>query len=142
MRGGTLLDLRASAAFRKSHVAGARWSIRPVIAAHAAGGRAIALLADDPDVARLAALDLMAAGARDVRLVDGTLAQCGAAGLTLVSTPDEPADAERIDFLFFVHDRHEGNKEAARGYLAWETGLMEQLHASERGSFRLPAAAH
>lgn len=142
LRNGRLLDLRASAAFRKAHVEGARWSMRPVIAAHAPGGQPIALLADEPDVARLAALDLQAAGANDVRLVAGTLELCAAAGLKLVSTPNEPADAERIDFLFFVHDRHEGNKEAARGYLAWETGLIEQLHASERASFRLPSSAH
>lgn len=142
MRGGKLIDLRPSAAFRKSHVEGARWSIRPVIAAHAAGGQPIALLADDPSVAQLAALDLEAAGASDVRVVAGTLEQCAAAGLKLVSTPNEPADAERIDFLFFVHDRHEGNKEAARGYLAWETGLIKQLHESERASFRLPSSAH
>lgn len=142
MRGGKLLDLRSSAAFRKSHVEGARWSIRPVIAAHAAGGKPIALLADDPSVAQLAALDLKAAGANDVRMVTGTLEQCAAAGLELVATPNEPTDAERIDFLFFVHDRHEGNKEAARGYLAWETGLIKQLHESERASFRLPESSH
>lgn len=142
MRTGTLLDLRSSAAFRKSHIEGARWSIRPLIATHAGSTRPLALLADDPAVARLAALDLVAAGASAPRLVDGTLEQCAATGLKLVSTPNEPADAERIDFLFFVHDRHEGNKEAARGYLAWETGLIEQLHDSERASFKLPATSH
>jgi rhodanese-related sulfurtransferase len=142
MRSGKLLDLRASSAFRKSHVEGARWSIRPVIASHAAGGQPIALLADDIDIARLAALDLKAAGANDVRWVDGTIERCATSGLKLVSTPAEPADAERIDFLFFVHDRHEGNKEAARGYLTWETGLIKQLHETERASFRLPAASH
>ena len=90
----------------------------------------------------LAAIDLAAAGAADIRILDGSLADCAAAGVSVVATPDSPPDAERIDFLFFVHDRHEGNKEAARGYLAWETGLMKQLHESERGSFRLPAGAH
>ena len=50
--------------------------------------------------------------------------------------------AERIDFLFFVHDRHEGNKAAMRGYLSWETGLLDQLDDEERASFRLPAGAH
>jgi len=142
MRSSTLLDLRASAAYRKSHLQGARWSIRPVIATHAASGGPIALMADDAGIAGLAALDLMAAGAKDVRVVSGTLEQCAAAGCKLVATPHEPSDAERIDFLFFVHDRHEGNKEAARGYLAWETGLIQQLHSSERASFRLPASAH
>ena len=139
---GSLLDLRPSAAFRKSHVEGASWSIRPVIERHAQAQRPVALFADDPRIARLAAIDLQMAGATDIRLVAGTLDDCAAAGLKLVATPEAPPDCERIDFLFFVHDRHEGNKDAARGYLAWETGLMRQLHDSERASFRLPTAAH
>jgi rhodanese-related sulfurtransferase len=142
MRNGKLIDLRTSGAFRKSHVEGARWSIRPVIGTHASGGQPIALMADDAGTVGLAATDLLAAGATDVRIVDGTLEQCAAAGVKLVATSNEPADAERIDFLFFVHDRHEGNKEAAQGYLAWETGLIKQLHDSERASFRLPAGTH
>jgi rhodanese-related sulfurtransferase len=142
LRGGCLLDLRASASFRQAHVEGAVWSIRPAISYFAAAGKPIALLADDPRVGRLAAIDLMDAGATDVRLVEGGFAACEAAGLPLVSSPDRPADSERIDFLFFVHDRHEGNKAAARAYLEWETGLLRQLDAQERATFRLPAGAH
>jgi rhodanese-related sulfurtransferase len=142
LRDGCLLDLRASADYRRSHVEGAVWAIRPTIALLAAAGKPIALIADDPRVAQLAAIDLQEAGATDVRLVQGGLPACAAAGLALVATPDVPADSERVDFLFFVHDRHEGNKAAARGYLEWETGLLAQLEALERASFRLPAATH
>jgi rhodanese-related sulfurtransferase len=142
LRGGCLLDLRASAAFRKAHVQGAVWSIRPLVAFFAAAGKPIALVADDPRMAQLAAIDLIEAGATDVRLLEGGLAAAQAEGIPVVATPDSPADAERIDFLFFVHDRHEGNKAAARAYLEWETGLLSQLHEHERASFRLPAKAH
>jgi rhodanese-related sulfurtransferase len=142
MRGGCLLDLRSSAAYRAQHVEGAFWTIRPRVAAFAAAGKPIALLADETRVAQLAAIDLIEAGARDVRLLEGGMQACRAAGVRLVATPGDPPDAERIDFLFFVHDRHEGNKEAARAYLAWETGLVQQLDALERSSFRLPAASH
>jgi hypothetical protein len=58
-------------------------------------------------------------------------------GLAVETSPDDPPDAERIDFLFFVHDRHDGNLDAARRYLAWETGLVDQLDEDERASFRL-----
>ena len=51
-----------------------------------------------------------------------------------------PADKDCIDFLFFVHDRHDGNKEAARQYLAWETYLIAQLDPQELQSFRLPVS--
>jgi rhodanese-related sulfurtransferase len=139
MQTGRLLDLRSSAAFRDGHVRGARWSIRPRIAAHADGATPIALTAGSAETARLAALDLYEAGARDVRIVDDGIEACRAAGLPIVKTPDEPADRERIDFLFFVHDRHAGNKAAMRGYLQWETGLVQQLDATERSSYRLPA---
>jgi hypothetical protein len=39
--------------------------------------------------------------------------------------------------LFFVHDRHGGNREAMKQYLAWETGLIGQLDAHDRQSFRV-----
>jgi hypothetical protein len=35
-----------------------------------------------------------------------------------------------------VHDRHDGNKAAARAYLAWETGLIAQLDQRELADFR------
>jgi len=142
LKNGVLLDLRKSAAYRKGHVEGAVWAIRPRVTAAASGAKRIALIADDAGTARLAAADLLEAGASEVRLVDGDLDALAKAGAKIVATPDVPANADRIDFLFFVHDRHEGNKEAARGYLAWETGLLNQLDDAERASFRLPSAAH
>jgi hypothetical protein len=57
--------------------------------------------------------------------------------LRVIDTPDQPADADCIDYLFFVHDRHDGNREAARRYLSWETGLIARLDDSERDAFRL-----
>ena len=142
LQAGSLIDLRSSAAYRKQHVEGAVWSIRPQVAAFARAGKPVALIADDPRIAQLAAIDLTQAGATDVRWVEGAMTACEAAGLALAATPQRPADSERIDFLFFVHDRHEGNKAAARAYLEWETGLLNQLDAHERASFRLPESAH
>ena len=49
------------------------------------------------------------------------------------------ADAECIDYLFFVHDRHDGNKAAARQYLAWETNLVKQIDERELAGYRFPA---
>jgi hypothetical protein len=92
---------------------------------------------DELDMAALAAMDLADAGVEDVRLLAGGHEAARAVGLPIVSTPDVPADADCIDFLFFTHGRHEGNAEAARQYLAWETALVDQLDAQERGSFRV-----
>ena len=90
-------------------------------------------------MAAWAAADLRAHGVRDVKANLGTPAGWSAAGLALVSTPAEPADADCIDYLFFVHDRHDGNKAAARQYLAWETNLVKQIDARERAAYRFPA---
>jgi hypothetical protein len=98
------------------------------------------LVADERGVAALAAVDLREAGCRDIRLLAGDRETWRAAGLPVVATPDDPPDADCIDFLFFTHGRHEGNEAAARQYLAWETGLIAQLDDQERGVFRIASA--
>jgi rhodanese-related sulfurtransferase len=134
-----VLDLRSGMTYRAGHIAGAAWTIRPRIAADAArtaaADRTIILLADDQDVASLAAIDLTAAGAQDVRILAGGFEAWRSAGLPVESSPDRPSDADCIDFLFFTHDR-QSNPDAARQYLAWETGLLDQLDEQERGVFR------
>jgi 3-mercaptopyruvate sulfurtransferase SseA len=97
------------------------------------------LAADETDVARLAAIDLLESGANDVRLLDGGFAAWMRAGFASESSPADPPDAECIDYLFFVHDRHAGNREAMKRYLAWETGLVAQLDAQERAAFKIAA---
>jgi rhodanese-related sulfurtransferase len=142
MATGILLDLRSSSAYRQGHVEGARWATRSRLDAIARAGKPVVLMAVTDGLAQLAAVDLLEAGVKDVRIVSGDLAACKAAGLSVVATPDTPPDSERIDFLFFVHDRHEGNRAAMRGYLEWETGLLKQLDEQERSSFRIPTGAH
>jgi rhodanese-related sulfurtransferase len=135
------IDVRPSMQFRQSHIPGSRWSIRPRLAAAVAGDRRpVVLIADEPAVAACAALELQSLGVMH-QVLAGGLAAWREAGLPLQASEHMPPDRECIDFLFFVHDRHDGNKEAARQYLAWETGLVAQLDARERAEFRLGAAA-
>ncbi|MFT3780090.1 MAG: rhodanese-like domain-containing protein [Ottowia sp.] len=134
-----VVDLRPGMAYRAGHIDGARWSIRPRLTADLAGEtRQIALVADEPALAAWAMTECQPA--QPPLLLEGGMAAWRAAGLGVVATPDTPSDAACIDHLFFVHDRHDGNKEAARRYLAWETGLVGQLDAQELASFRLPTA--
>ena len=132
-----VVDLRPAMGYRAGHIPQARWSIRPrIVAAVADAPRTVVLVADEPGVAGLAALDLAEAGRTDVRLLAGGQEDWSAAGLPVVATPDDPADADCMDFLFFTHGRHEGNAEAARQYLAWEIGLHRP--ARRPGARRLP----
>lgn len=134
--GATILDLRPSMTYRKGHIPGARWAIRPRAAAVADGlGGPVVLVADDPAIAALFASELEA----DCRYLDGGMEAWAAAGGAVEPSPDTPPDDEAIDFLFFVHDRHSGNLEASRRYLEWETGLVDQLDPQERAVFQLAA---
>lgn len=138
------IDLRPSMQFRQKHIAGTRWSIRPRLAQALAGEhRPVVLIADEPAVAACAAVDLQALGLK-ASLLAGGLDAWRAAGLPLQASENIPADSDCIDYLFFVHDRHDGNKEAARQYLAWEVNLIGQLDALELKAFHFPdaAAAH
>jgi len=134
-----VFDLRPSVNFRKNHIPGSRWSIRPRLAATARDTKASAfiLVADEVDVARAAAIDLREAGFSDVKILEGGIEAWTQAGYETEASPDVPPDAERIDHLYFVHDRHAGNREAMKQYLAWETGLIGQLDDQDRATFRV-----
>jgi rhodanese-related sulfurtransferase len=136
----SVLDLRPSMSFRRAHIRGSRWSTRPKITADARDLREpIVLVADEPDMARLAAIDLFEDGHKDVQLLDGGFEAWKAGGYEIVASADSPPDAACIDYLFFVHDRHAGNRDAMRQYLAWETGLIAQLDTQDRALFKVGA---
>jgi rhodanese-related sulfurtransferase len=143
--GPTLVfDLGGSMAFRKAHIPGSRWSSRSRIASDAGSAgvatSAVVLVAEEPDVARLAATDLNESGIRNVHLLDGGLAAWVRTGYPTAASPEIPPDGECIDYLFFVHDRHAGNREAMKQYLAWETALLAQLDEQDKASFRIGPA--
>ena len=132
-----VLHLGASMAFRKRHVPGSRWTIRPRIAAEARAVEGMLVLVAERGIAEIAAKDLHEAGKKDVRRLAGGIDAWTSAGYATESSPGMPPDAQCIDYLFFVHDRHAGNREAMKQYLAWETGLMAQLSAEDRALFKI-----
>jgi cystathionine beta-lyase len=134
----SVIDVGRSLAFRKGHIPASRWSVRSLVARAArAAKEPLVLVAADDDEARLAAVDLAEAGVNDLKLLQGGVAAWKKAGYPTESSPAIPADGECIDHLWFVHDRHAGNREAMKQYLAWETGLMAQLQPDERCLFRI-----
>jgi len=134
----TVFDVGPSMAYRKAHIPGSRWSLRTRIAKDAQGAKTpIVLTSEDIDVARLAATELRDTGINDILFYAGGAAAWSKAGHQTAASMDIPADRECIDYLFFVHDRHAGNRAAMKQYLAWETGLMAQLGEQDKSVFHL-----
>lgn len=131
-------DVRASAAHSAGHPQGARWVSRPQIASLTGSGSAV-VLASDLAVGRLAAWDLGECGWDVIGVCLASQQEWEGAGVQTRLTPDSPPDGERVDYLFFVHDRHSGNLEAAQVYLNWETGLLAQMDDVEQSLFHVPA---
>ena len=137
-----VVDLRPSMAFRKGHIEGAHWSIRPLLAADVAHqSRPLVFIAETPALADIAALELSESQRAQARVLAGGIDAWQSAGLMLVEDAGNPSDAQCIDFLFFTHDRHSGNKDAARQYLAWEIGLLGQMTEQEIASLKPLGAA-
>jgi rhodanese-related sulfurtransferase len=142
--GATALFIGSSAAFRRAHPSGALWTIRPrldrlpraVLAA-----RQIVVFAEDAVTGGLAALDLAEFGGGTVALALGDAEGWRAAGIEVAASENIPSDGERIDFLFWNHDRHEGNFDAMRAYLRWEAELPGRITADGTAGFRVGAAA-
>ena len=136
--GALLIDLRSSIAYRHAHVEGAVWSIRPRLATLGPlNERSVIVVSDTQDIANLATNELAALGAGRTYWVEGGHKALVAAGARIAQFNPGPFDVEAIDHLFFVHDRHDGNLEACRRYLAWERGLVAQLDTVERSEFRM-----
>jgi len=122
--------------YRAGHIAQAHWSIRPRVAVASRTPRGPSRSSPTSATWQRWPPSTFAKRCRDVRLLADDREAWRAAGLPIVATPDDPADADCI-VPVFTHGRHEGNAEAARQYLAWETGLIAQLDAQERGVFRI-----
>jgi len=144
--GAAAIALGSSAAYRQGHPAGAHWTIRPRLAklpARVLGARRIVIFADDVSVAKLAVIDLAELTQAQIAIVPGGSAAWAAAGYAIVESPETPADEDRIDFVFWNHNRHdtdEGAKQAMRNYLQWELDLPGEIARDGLSGFRIGAA--
>lgn len=140
--GAAAIVIGPSAAYREAHPEKAVWTVRPRLDRLPAGvlrGSRIAVFAEDVAEGALAAADLAEIAAGPVALVQGGISAWRAAGHPLVASPGDPPDAERIDYIFWNHDRHAGNADAMRGYLRWETELPDEIARDGLAGFRLAA---
>jgi rhodanese-related sulfurtransferase len=129
----TILDASPGMTYREGHIAGARWVTRARLEAMELDTAAHLLITgQDEALIDGVAIELRASGFDNLKTCAGSPETWADAGHAVVVTPDVPTDEDCIDYLFFVHDRHDGNMDAARRYLKWETGLIAQLDEQER----------
>ncbi|CAA0088671.1 Uncharacterised protein [Starkeya nomas] len=131
--GVPVLDLRSSAEWEERRLAGAHWTLRGRTIELPTGTERV-LLHGDAGAAAAMAVDLSEHGiACDWLAAD--LDACATAGWAIDGKRRPMSRGEALDRIWFVHDRHDGNEEASRRYLAWEMGLVAQLDEDERASF-------
>ncbi len=137
--GAQLIDASHSQDYRRGHARGSIWITR-------SRAKNLDCSFDDPiiitgqDELLIIGVvrEFLELGYTDLRWFEGSRQIWSLAGFEIEQTPNYPTDQECIDFLFFVHDRHDGNLDAARLYLEWETGLLAQLDDQERNIFTPP----
>ena len=139
---GTALavDVDHSMDYRQRHLPGALWAIRPRLTdllPNLPAGKQVVLYSEHETRARLAAIDLRELTDSPIAILEGGRQAWAAADLPLEASPQTPSDAECIDFLFFVHDRHQGNQQAMRDYLNWEEALPAQIAADGDARFEV-----
>jgi rhodanese-related sulfurtransferase len=131
--GAKVLDASTGLNYRAGHIKGATWVTRARINYEELGNPEHWVLTGSCRM-------LMGGIARDIEAVTGkklkgavkgSVADWRELGLDIEETPNRPTEEECIDYLFFVHDRHDGNLDAARRYLEWEVGLLAQLDDQE-----------
>ena len=144
--GAAAIALGSSAAFRAGHPSGAVWTIRPRLPrlpARLLDMRRIIVFAEDVAIAKLAMADLAELSQAQLAIVDGGVAAWRNAGYSIVETPADPPDSERIDFIFWNHDRHdssESSRRAMQNYLQWELDLPGEIEKDGMSGFRVGAA--
>jgi rhodanese-related sulfurtransferase len=141
--GAAAVFVGSSAEYREAHPEDAVWAIRPRLErlpASVLRATRIAVFADDDAVGTLAVCDLAAIAAGPVALVRGGIAAWRAAARPFAASPGEPPDPERIDYIFWNHDRHAGNEDAMHAYLRWETELPAEIARDGQAGFRIAAA--
>ena len=132
----TMLDIRGSMQYRKAHLPNSLWAIRPRLEEIIRDVKeTIVIISDDHALTygALLELDRFNLNIQIYELEDSGFPK----EFETISTQTLPPDEDCIDFLFFVHDRHDGNKDAARRYLEWETGLIAQLDKDEMNLYSI-----
>ncbi|QGY33119.1 rhodanese-like domain-containing protein [Pantoea cypripedii] len=139
--GDTLLIADRSKNLAEPVIAGSRWVNRAVLAQQVATlpkEHTVWVFAKQSSLAWAVAWDLNTRYGFHARVVEGDENDWRAAGWAFDDQKLALTEAERIDYLFWLHDRHSGNLDASAQYLAWEASLPDAVdHDGQHGFRRL-----
>jgi rhodanese-related sulfurtransferase len=133
-----VIDLDSSLAYRDGHIPGAWFAIRSRVAQalpKLPQAGTLVVTSRDGVLAELAAPELAAIAKRPVRALAGGTETWRAAGHTLAAGEEHMADAPS-DAWYRPYDRQSGAEAAMQAYLAWETGLLDQIERDGDARFR------
>ena len=144
-----IADTRNSMDFKKQHLNNAIWLnrshllhqhelLQPLF--NAPKSQAILLMGDNQAKNRLLAADLAHLGFKHLYLVQIEPKFFANTHHALSQDDALLSEADCIDYLFFLHDRHQYNKAAARQYLKWETDLISKTDEDEKAVFNFSYA--
>ena len=121
---------------RKKRIRSSIWSIRPRLLGDVTSLSAPPLLLAPDFSTAYCAIEELRQRKITARFVLDAPEIWGAGILDVELDSESPAMEECIDYLFFAHDRHRGNKAAAREYLAWEIDLMGSMDPRDVQKFQ------
>jgi len=139
-----LLSADPSRYYLDHHIAGARWINRAQLAQQAQqleADKPVWIFAAQTALAWAIAWDLQQDHGIQARVIRGDVTAWQQAGWSLASD-GQLSESQRIDFLFWLHDRHSGNLQASRDYLTWEAGLPAAIEREGLHGFRRLASPH
>jgi rhodanese-related sulfurtransferase len=134
-----IIDVGNSADYVLSHVPGARWCLRSVLArtlaSSAASGSPLVLTSADGVMARLASSDLAELGFENVLVLAGGNAAWSLAGLTPAHGPTQLLTPR--DDLWLASSERPGDQRAnVMAYLDWEASLLAAIQRGGSVPFR------
>lgn len=139
-QGAVALSADRSARYQARHPDKAQWVNRSRLAQlpqQWTDAAQVLVFAEDITLARGTARDLRDAQV-NAYVVTGNAEQWQAAGIETRSGNAVP-ESQRIDYLFWLHDRHDGNAQASAAYIAWEEDLPRQIGDHHNARFRIRA---
>lgn len=143
--GAQAIDVGHSADYQQSRIHNAVWSNRSrlhTLPCAALVADVLLIFGAEEVANRLAARDLIERHPeKTVFPVQGTASDWRAAGLPVDDEPVTLPEVSRIDFLFWLHQRHTGNAEQSQAYLNWEESLVCTLATPENAGFHLRPTA-